>query len=337
MRDRKMKHISLNTLIIALSLVVLQATSALASETFTVSEKQIDQYKAVFATVESVDVVVARARIGGTITKLNMDEGDAVTAGDVVAVVNDPKLRLQLVALDARIDSLKAQKKLAEIDLNRADKLRKSGSGSQARLDEAQTNVDVVDKNIKAMMAERNVILQRQSEGKVLAPSTGRVLMVNVTDGAVIMQGEPIGTIAQEAYRLRMHLPERHARFLKTGDLVQVGMRGNGETLKQGTVRQVYPQLDGGRVVADVEVDGLGDFFVGERTAVYVLTGTKATMMVPREFLIKKFGLTFVHLKDVGEIVVERGVSADTEVEIISGLNAGDIILLPVSTPNAKN
>jgi hypothetical protein len=145
------------------------------------------------------------------------------------------------------------------------------------------------------------------------------------------MQGEAIGTIAQEAYRLRMHLPERHARFLKAGEIVQVGQRGDANALREGIVRQVYPQLDNGRVVADVEVDGLGDFFVGERTVVYVPTGQRKTMMIPSQYLIREFGLTFVSLKDVGAIVVETGSRIGAEIEILSGLDNGDILILPTA------
>ncbi len=312
-------------------LFMAQINVAAAEDAFTVKSISVDQYKAVFATVESVDVVMARARISGTVKELVIDEGVAVSAGDVVALVEDPKLRLELAAVDARIDSFRAQKKLAVLDLNRATKLRKTGAGSQARLDEAQTNVDVVAKNLKAMMAEHDVVMERLSEGRVLAPTTGRVLKVNVTDGAVVMQGEPIGTIAQEAYRLRMHLPERHARFLKAGKIVRVEHRGPDKTLREGTVRQVYPQLDGGRVVADVEVDGLGDFFVGERTSVYVPTGKRVALMIPQNYLFRKFGLAFVHLKGVGEVVVEPGKLNEGRIEILSGLNDGDTLLFPSS------
>ena len=58
-------------------LALLQATSA---ETHIVQSGFVTDEKAVFATVESVDVVSARARIGGVIGELRVDEGDAVAA-----------------------------------------------------------------------------------------------------------------------------------------------------------------------------------------------------------------------------------------------------------------
>jgi multidrug efflux system membrane fusion protein len=324
---------SRSTLFLAAFFLAGAPLGTVAAAPYQVTETTVADSKAVFATVESVDVVSARTRIGGTIQGLSVDEGASVFAGDVIAEVSDPKLGLLLTAVDARIASLQAQLKLTELDLERAKSLRKSGAGSQARLDEAQTNMDVVGKNLKAMEAEKNVIRQTLREGRVLAPTTGRVLKVNVTNGVVVMPGEPIAVIAQEAYRLRVLLPERHARYLIAGEKVKVGQRGikaSSETqLREGTVRQVYPQLEGGRVVADVEVSGLGDFFVGERTVVFVPTGELQTIIVPKDYIFNRFGLTFATVQGIGDVVVETGRSRDESVEVLSGLKAGDILALP--------
>ena len=43
-----------------------------------------------------------------------------------------------------------------------------------------------------------------------------------------------------------------------------------GGPRREGRIVKVYPELDGGRVIADAEVDGLGDFFVGERVPVWI-------------------------------------------------------------------
>ena len=71
-----------------------------------VNVAQRPDLKAVFGQVESRDVVPARARIGGTVTSLSVEEGTAVKAGDVIARVVDDKLALQLNAVDARIKAV---------------------------------------------------------------------------------------------------------------------------------------------------------------------------------------------------------------------------------------
>lgn len=307
-----------------------------AQDIHSVEMRTVEDLKAVFGTVQSVDVVAARARIGGTVKGLAVDEGTAVAAGDVVATVEDPKLALQVAAVDARLRSLDSQESLAKLELDRITRLRSTGAASQSRLDEAQTNLDVVRSNRSAVRAERAVIEEQLAEGRVLAPTDGRVLQVHVTENAVIMPGEKLATIAVERYVLRLELPERHARFIREGDTVMVGSRGlvrggsgGSGTLGTGTVSQVYPEMSNGRVIADVEVAGLGDFFVGERVRVHVATGRRETIIIPSDFLRERYGVTYVVIEGEGEVMVQPGQVIDGSVEILSGLKPGDVLVKP--------
>jgi len=316
--------------------VAIAPGGAPAQDVRTVETRTVEDLKAVFGTVQSVDIVAARARIGGTVRGLAVDEGTAVAAGAVIATVEDPKLALQLAAVDARLRSLDSQEALAKLDLDRVSRLRTTGAASQARLDEAQTNLDVVRSNRSAVRAERAVIEEQSAEGRVLAPADGRVLRVHVTENSVVMAGEPLATIAAERYVLRLELPERHARFIREGDTVMVGGRGlsrsgpGGEgELGTGTVSQVYPEMSNGRVVADVEVEGLGDFFVGERVRVHIATGRRETIIVPRDFLRERYGMTYAVIQDEGEVMVQPGQFIDGGVEILSGLKPGDVLVKP--------
>lgn len=313
----------------------------------TIQPRPVEDLKAVFATVESVHETLARTRIGGTIAELKVKEGDKVTTGQLLATVRDPKLPLQIVSLDARIQALQAQQHQAELELDRAQRLRASGTGTQQRLDDAQSAVDVARAQIAAMKAERAVVEQQLREGEVLAPANGRILQVKVIDGAVVVPGETVASIATETYVLRLHLPERHARFMHEGDPVLVGNRGlapaapqatapvSETALKRGTVRQVYPELSGGQVVADATVTGLGDFFVGERVRVYVATGTRQAIVVPPDWIVRRFGTDFLRLADGSETPVQVGgpiPALDGQpggIEVLSGLKPGDVIVRP--------
>jgi hypothetical protein len=99
--------------------------------------------------------------------------------------------------------------------------------------------------------------------------------------------------------------------------------------VREGRVRQVYPKLEHGLVVADVTVDGLGDFFVGERVRVWVPAGKRSAMIIPAAYLYKRFGVSFVRLKDGTEVAVQEGAATRDGVEILSGLRATDILVKP--------
>ena len=298
-----------------------------------VTRQQVDDRKAVIATVEPVRELPARARIGGTIVALSVREGDQVAAGDRIALVVDPKLALQIQALESRIQAQNAAREQAQIDFNRMQQLRGSGTVSQAQLDQVRTRLDVAVRTFEALRSDREVVEQQSTEGAVLAPAAGRVLKVPVSVGSVVLAGETIATLATDNYILRLQLPERHARFMKAGDTILVGSRGlqqqDQETLRRGRVRLVYPQIDQGRVIADAEVDGLGDFFVGERTRVYVATGKRDALVVPADLVYRRYGVSYVKLKDGTEVVVQLGLPVDGGIEVLSGLNEGDMVARP--------
>jgi RND family efflux transporter MFP subunit len=325
--------------LVAAAALALLAQRALAEDTFIVAPQSVADEKAVFATVESANVVPARARIGGTVMELAVQKGDRVERDQIVATVADAKFALQANALDAQIAGLGAELAKAKTDLDRAQELYARGSAAKASLDAAQTAFDVATNSLKSRSAERSVIGQQISEGKVLAPTAGRVLAVPVTAGTVIMAGEPVASIAEQNFVLRLQVPERHARFLKAGDRVRVDGNDLGASgAKFGTISLVYPQIADGRVVADAAVTGLGDYFVGERIRVWVSVGERSSIIVPGSFIVTRFGIDYARLRNDDHAAIDVPVQRGRELprpdmpdalEILSGLRTGDILVRP--------
>ncbi|MGL4241109.1 MAG: efflux RND transporter periplasmic adaptor subunit, partial [Beijerinckiaceae bacterium] len=210
-------------LVLALVMLAARPDRALAAE-FVVQPTEIIDRKAVFGRVESRDVIPARARISGTVIRRSVDEGSLVRDGQAVALVADQKLALQLQAADARIQALDAELANARTELERAQALVARGITTQQRVDQLRTQRDVLVNQVSAARSDRAVIVQQASEGEVLAPRSGRVLSVPVTVGSVVMAGETIARIASGGYFLRLSLPERHAKSIREGDAVEVGM-----------------------------------------------------------------------------------------------------------------
>ena len=319
-------------LILAAALLSLTMTPAFA-ETAEIRLTTVDDRKAVIATVEPVHELFARSRIAGTISSIGIKEGDKVKAGDSIAVVVDEKLMLQMKAIDARIEAQEAEYEQARTDHQRAASLRKSGTISQATLDQARTRLNVAERNLRALRSDRQVIEQQSIEGAVLAPGDGRVLDVLLQEGSVVMAGDNVARMAADNYVLRLQLPERHARFLKTGDEILVGARGmagmDNEVTSTGKVVTVYPRIDQGRVIADVDVEGLGDYFVGERTRVFVPTGKREALVLPDGFVYRRFGVTYAKLETGIEVVIQVGLPVDSGIEVLSGLRPGDVVVKP--------
>jgi hypothetical protein len=199
------------------------------------------------------------------------------------------------------------------------------------RLETLQTSVDVIEGEIAGLGAERLVIEQQIAEGEVLAPEAGIVLTVPVSLGSVVGPGVAVAVVGGGGVFLRLSVPERHAGDLAEGDAIEIG--GGGE-VRTGTLAKLYPQIEGGRVAADVEVEGLDPRFVGRRLPVRLPVGERTAILVPDAALSKGGGLDFVTVEGTTG-PVQRVVVPGAEVlrdgaawrEILTGLKPGDVVV----------
>ena len=182
---------------------------------------------------------------------------------------------------------------------------------------------------VRMTVGDRQVTATLIEDGNVLAPADGRVLSVPVRLGAVVMPGEPVATITGGGVYLRLAIPERHAMGLTLGAAVDV--EGGS-----GKIEKIYPQIEQGRVIVDVAVDGLSDSFIGQRVMVRVPVDTRQVLAVPQAAIVQRAGLDLVRIK-APEGEVEVTVIPGAEVagpdgplrEILTGLRAGDTVIVP--------
>ncbi|MBT8409302.1 MAG: efflux RND transporter periplasmic adaptor subunit [Alphaproteobacteria bacterium] len=306
-----------------------------AAGTLTVEAVPIVEWKAVFGQVEARDRVPARARIGGTVVALEVTEGDRVAEGQRIAMVQDDKLSFQLDALNAQIEALEAQRDTALADLERGRQLIERGVITRQRLDQLETTYDVLAGQLRSLGSERQVVQQRMAEGEIVSPGAGVVLSVPVSRGSVIAPTEPAAVIGGGGFFLRLAVPERHAGDLEEGDRIELGTDPGGAP-RTGRLVKLYPLIEGGRVQADVEVDGLTGRFVGQRLPVRLPVAERMAILVPQAALVREGGLDFVTVQGAGGESVARAVVPGGLVqqedgawrEILSGLRAGEAIVV---------
>ena len=301
------------------------------AETVTLAPASVIEWKAVYGRIEARDRVPARARIGGTVVELSVSEGDVVSAGQPIATIIDDKLGFQIRSLDSQKVALSALLDNAVTELNRGEQLLEQGVSTVQRLDALRTQVEVLKGQIAANDAQAELIRQSQSEGIVLAPAAGRVLDVPVAQGAVLMPGEAVATISAGGTFLRLAVPERHAMMLAEGATIRIE-DPSGE--RSGKLVKVYPLIENGRVIADVEVDGASDRFVDARVLVRLPMDERSALLVPATALISRSGLDFVQVETPTGPLLRAVVPGDRmateagdKVEILSGLIAGDRVL----------
>jgi multidrug efflux system membrane fusion protein len=303
---------------------------------FIVERVMAPDYKTVSAVLTSRDVGDARARIGGTLTRLMVREGDRVRRGQLVALISDQRLALEAQAGNAGIAAAEAAAERARADQTRFQVLFDRGFLSPARMDQIRADTRAAEAQLRAARAQGGALSEMSAQGSVLAPADGRVTRAPIPQGAVVMAGDVVVAIATGARVLRLHLPEAQARFLSEGQDIRILDVNTNAAPITVRVRQVYPAIEDGRVTADLDAAGLTGDFVGARVRVLIPAGEREAFIIPARYLATRYGVDYVRLVRAGgamiDAPVQRGAATPTDampdgIEILSGLNDGDAIV----------
>jgi membrane fusion protein, multidrug efflux system len=307
------------------------APEPVTGERLVVSEALIADLKPTSAEITSRDLGEARARIPGTLVQMTVREGDLVRQGQVIGVVADDRVDLQTAAFDAQVAAAEAEAERARAQLARVQTLFDRGFYAQAALDQARAAARSADAQARAARAQRAASAETGAQGRILAPTSGRVLTADVPAGSVVAAGQSVATVTAGPLVLRMELPEVQGRNLRVGQTVSL----SGDRLPaSGTIVQVYPAASGGRITADIAVEGLASDRVGQRVTVLAPIGEREALVLPRRFVSTRYGIDFVRTVDaagrVSDAPVQLGGPVDGDrVEVLSGLKAGDVVLSP--------
>ncbi|MGE5502140.1 MAG: efflux RND transporter periplasmic adaptor subunit, partial [Ignavibacteriales bacterium] len=196
--------------------------AAASGERMVVRQTMIADFKPVAATVTTRDMGEARARIGGTLTKLLVREGDEVRKGQLLALVSDQRLKYETSAFEAQVAAAEGEAARADADLKRVQVLYQKGYYAKARLDQAQAAAKAAAGALNAARAQRQASAELSAQGAILAPAAGRVLKADVPAGSVVTQGQTVVTVTAGEPLLRLEIPEAQARALRVGQLVPI-------------------------------------------------------------------------------------------------------------------
>lgn len=307
------------------------APRAAPGERLLVQRTEIAQLKPVAGEITTRKQAEALARIPGILVTLNVREGDQVTKGQLIGKIVETRLDYLTSANDAQIAAAIAQAENARADLDRVQYLYSRGFYAKARLDQAQATARSAEAQVNAARSQRSASAALAAEGAVLAPASGRVLRADVPQGSAVTAGMSLATVTSGPPVLRLDVPESLAGQVHRGAAVTIQDQSelNG---RRGSVVQVYPAVAAGRIRADVEVPGLAADFVGRRVSVLLDVGSRPGVTLPRRFITTRFGIDYVDVADkkgsaTGSPVQTAATSDPSQVEILSGVSPGDVII----------
>ncbi len=203
------------------------------------------------------------APVSGIVIEVPVETGQSLNKGDVLFKV-DP------VPYKNKVESLQAQLKSAQLDLDRAKQLINSGALSRRELDLAQAQVD----RLKPELHNAQYDLERTT---VRAPSSGRVVQMVARPGlmAVNMPLRPLMVFVPDESRYHVAWFRQNSLLrLVPGDEAEVTFDGIPGVIFSAVVKQVSPVMAEGQVQASGNLIGLnaGQQFPGRVPVVIEIT-----------------------------------------------------------------
>jgi membrane fusion protein (multidrug efflux system) len=256
----------------------------------------------------------------GKIVNINFNEGTRVKKGDLLAKINDKPLQAQL-------QKLQAQKKLAEEKEFRQRSLLEKDAISQESYDQIVTELQTIEADI-------NLINARIAETELRAPFDGIIGLRYLSEGAYANPNTKIARlIKMSPIKLEFSIPERYMDEVNIGYPVTFQMDGSN-TIYQANVYAVDPkiELNTRSIVIRALYPNKNEELKSGRYASVTLLLSKIdnTIAIPTEALVPEMEgeLVYVYRNGRASVVrVNTGLRTESLIQITSGLKFGDTLL----------
>ncbi len=292
----------------------------------TVADTIFNQYITAQGLLEADETISVNAETTGRLIELNIDEGDYVEKGDLVAVLDLEQLNRQMAELETSYQ-------LAEEVFQRQKRLWDQNIGSEIQYLQAKNEKERLEKSMATLEFQ-------QSKGKVYAPLSGVVDEVNILEGELVSAGAPIAVILDvRQYIATADLAENYLGKVRLGDVVTVRFPSL-DTETKGKISYIGNTIDKanrtfrievkvGRVARNLKPNMLVEVQVNINTIENVVT-------VPINIIQQEInGKEYLMIVDRSEgkpvakkTYITKGNTNDNSAVITSGLVPGDEVIL---------
>jgi len=273
-------------------------------------------------TVTADQVIEVKSEVQGKILNLNVDLGDKVRKGQVLARVDDQIRQLGVA---------NAQQVLADArqNLQRYKNLYEGGAASQAQYDQ----YSLAYKNAQNQLAQAR---KEVSNAVIVAPISGQVTQKAVETGAFANIGTTIATIVDVSkLKVQLTVPESDVYVLKEGDSVTITSNVYPGVNFVGRITFISPRGDEAHnYPVEVSLTNQSENPLRAGTYVDVAFNRKnqtATLQIPREALVGSIKDAQVYVVGADNVAQLRkitiGSDNGTYLEVLEGLREGENVV----------
>ncbi len=228
-------------------------------KTAMVEARRVERSVQAIGTIYPFDEAMVSSETAGTVDRIMVDLGDAVEAGDVLAVLDDAEARLNLAEAEAArntaiktVEKEEARRADAVASLKRYEELFKSGMASERDHDNAKTLHDVAvasaseaTARLKQTEARAQLMKKRLYDTIIAAPISGEIRKRHVSKGESVRERVNLFTIVSKGrVKFRGTVPEPVAPDIKKGQRVWITVDAFKGRRFNATLERVSPSVD---------------------------------------------------------------------------------------------
>lgn len=291
-------------------------------------------------------------KMPGKVTAVNVKVGDKVQAGTVLFTLDTTDLQksIDMASIGVRTAETnylrtKEQIDLAKANLERQKQLYNAGAISKAQLETAESQASEKPLELAQIQWDQAKVSLAQAQDSlnnmvVTTPVEGTVSTVNVKYGEMASSAMAAVIITKlDALNISLSVPENNVNSLKVGQEAKVVVTSAGDKEIKGKVLNVAPSSDSRTQLYAVKIaieNEDGGIKPGMFAKVEIPTQTKANVLtVKSEALVLKNGQNTIFVVEDDRAVAKEvvpGLDTGAEVEIVSGLKAGDKVIIKGQT-----
>ena len=315
-----------------------------------VSHEPMLQTIPVIGRLVSLQSGVVAARTSGPVADIKVEVGDHVAEGDVIAVLDQARLRAQLDLVTTELDEMRARlataeanQAMAQQELGRFERLRNTAAFNKALLDDQVQKLEAVRSNRKEAEARiaRGKVAQRLAEieladATIRAPFPGAVILRHVSEGAWLQVGSPVITLLNDN-NLEVEADVPADRLAGLSSDAEVALLFNDGSLHQARVRAIIPDENPAartRPVRFLPVFGVLQNALANNQTVTLLipTGTQGEVIsVNKDAVLRKGGQALVYVVEDGVAKprsVQLGEAVGSRFRVLDGLAPGEVVVI---------
>ena len=285
--------------------------------------------------VRSLSVPTLAAEVEGRITTVNVDTGDSIEIGQLLAETDTSTLLLQQQAAQAGIERLEVHIANGKRRVDRLQKLSSKNLSSQTQLDDAMEQLDAYQADLKAAVAQLAIVEDSLRKSRVVAPVPGVVERRLIATGDFVRRGQALFEITRpDQLQAWLPFPETVALRIRIGQAARIYSPLTPDVFASGEITELQPTVGSGSraVMAIVDLENPGDLRPGATLSGSVLVETRRqAVLVPNLSVVRRPAgeLVYVIIGDKAEArLVTTGYRESDLVEIVTGLNGDETIAI---------